>query len=78
MCTVSIKDNLFESPLLNMNAFLRITGKIFCKFIAEKLLNVNFYLHFISCSIKYLSGSNIYLFHFTVSMEVLDKSLTIN
>lgn len=65
MCTIALKDNLFENPLLTIiNASLRITGKIFCKFIVvEKLLNVSFYIHFISCSTKwYLSGSNIYFF----------------
>lgn len=77
---ICCKDNLFANPLLNINASLRITGKIFCKIIVivEKLLNVNFYIHFISCTTKYLSGNNIYFFHFTIPMEALDKSLIIS
>lgn len=63
---------------MNYACIFRITGKRLCKFvivIVEKSLNANFHFHFISCDVKYFCGSNIYLFHFTISTEVLAKSI---
>lgn len=80
MCLVALKDNLFDNLFFIMNESLRIIGKILCKFIVilEKSLDANFYIHFIFCRTKYLSGSNIYFFHFSVSTEALEESCTID